>query len=348
MHQIVSPPDSAAARVRSVDLAKSLAILCVLLIHASSDVLTYGWAGSLRWLEGLFWGSISRGAVPLFLLCSGALLLDPRRELPVRHIWRRSIPHILLALLFWNLVYWLLALPGSGGLTLSALLRMEHAAHLYYLPVILLVYAALPVTRCLTAHAGRGILRYFLLFWLMFGVLLPTLRAFGCFDGFGSIFRQWPLPLAWSAIGYTVLGFALREHPLPQHLAVCLFAAGAAICFAGTWLLSVQAGALKTPLLEGFSPGPCLMAAGAFSLCVQAAKREPGPLDAAAQRLSRASFCIYLVHIAVLRLLIGAGLTANRFHPLLTVPALALLCGGLSWLIYALLSRLPRFRRWLI
>ena len=70
-----------------VDCAKSLAISFVLLIHASADVLRGGAVGSGYWLEGLFWNSLSRGAVPLFLLCSGALFLDPDRPVTARHIW---------------------------------------------------------------------------------------------------------------------------------------------------------------------------------------------------------------------------------------------------------------------
>ena len=148
--------------------------------------------------------------------------------------------------------------------------------------------------------------------------------------------------MAWSAIGCTVLGDALRRHPLTARCAGLLFAAGFLLCFAGTWLLSAKAGELKTPFLEGFSPGPCLMAAGLFSLCTQ-----PQRLHRPVERLSRASFCIYLVHIAALRLLGALGLHANRFA-MLSIPAVAVLCGAISYFIYLPLSRLPWIKRWLI
>ena len=63
METISAPRPS--ARVRAVDLAKCFAIFFVLLIHAVSDVLRYAPVGSIHWLSGLFWGSISRSAVPL-------------------------------------------------------------------------------------------------------------------------------------------------------------------------------------------------------------------------------------------------------------------------------------------
>ena len=88
-------------RVRQVDLAKCFAIIGVLLIHASGEGLFYLEIGSRPWMQSLFWGSISRFAVPLFFLCSGALLLGDARKVTTRHVWTRSIPHMLAALMFW-------------------------------------------------------------------------------------------------------------------------------------------------------------------------------------------------------------------------------------------------------
>ena len=82
-----------SARVRSIDLAKSIAIACVVLIHVASGPLLWEAPNTGRWMQSLLWGSASRFAVPLFFLCSGALLLDENRGADARHIWTRSIPH---------------------------------------------------------------------------------------------------------------------------------------------------------------------------------------------------------------------------------------------------------------
>ena len=89
------------------------------------------------------------------------------------------------------------------------------------------------------------------------------------------------------------------------------------------------------------------MSAGMFSLCVHCVPRLPRRLNSATERLSRASFCIYLVHIAVLRLLYALGLSTN-WLPALSIPAVAILCGALSTCLYLLLSRIPWVNRWLI
>ena len=245
---------AAPSRVRSVDCAKCLAIFCVLLIHAASDVLRGGPISSIRWLSGLFWGSVSRGAVPLFLLCSGALLLDAERTISARHIWRRNIPHMLLALFFWAAVYKAIGLLTAGQTDAAALrgavrdwLLWQHEGHLYYLPVILLVYAALPLTRTFTAHADAKTMRYFLAFWFAFGVLLPTFRQLGLLQDFGGIVRQWPLPMVWSAIGCTVLGDALCR----RRLFALLCGDVAALCESWGAENAVSGGLLARPVPDG-------------------------------------------------------------------------------------------------
>lgn len=85
-----TPEAMTGSRIAAVDYAKTLAIVCVVTIHVSSEVLLGRQIGSAAWLEGLFWSSLARGAVPLFLMCSGVLFLDRSGGLSVRRIWKRN------------------------------------------------------------------------------------------------------------------------------------------------------------------------------------------------------------------------------------------------------------------
>ena len=324
-----TPEAMTGSRIAAVDYAKTLAIVCVVMIHVSSEVLLGRQIGSDAWLEGLFWSSLARGAVPLFLMCSGVLFLGRSGGLSVRRIWKRNIPHILLALL--------------------ELWCGQHEGHLYFLHIMLLVYAALPVTYTFAANADEKTERYALAFWIVSGVLLPTAKGLGLLHAFSGIFLQWPLTLAWGAIGCTWLGhFLIKRKPLPVHLTAAMILAGFLICFAGTWLRSVRAGKLSAQLLEGLSPGPCLIAAGVFSLCMRVGKKGYGKLARMAKALSGGSFCVYLAHLLVLRALTRAGLSTGCFRPAVSVPFLTLLCLLGSYCIYLILKRIPWVNRWLI
>ena len=68
-------------RILWVDWAKFLAIFFILIIHCSSDFLTGGIIGSSNWLITLFFESISRWGIIVFVMVSGFLLLRKEYEL---------------------------------------------------------------------------------------------------------------------------------------------------------------------------------------------------------------------------------------------------------------------------
>ena len=128
-------PSPAVPRNGAVDVLKALAIVGTVTIHASTAAYYDGF-GSLPWLSAIFWGTISRWAVPVFFLCSGALLLDPDRDLSLRKLWGRNILHILLAMWVWAFAYKVYGLL-PGGITLAGLwqgakevLLFHHEFHL--------------------------------------------------------------------------------------------------------------------------------------------------------------------------------------------------------------------------
>ena len=172
-----------------VDAAKTAAIFGTLLIHASAAGGFAGAPGSFGWTSALFWNCLLRSAVPVFFLCSGALLLPPEKEVTVRRVWTKYIPRILAALLFWAAAYegveLLRGWRAAGVLERTALRQaalnlvlFHHKNHLYYLHIILLVYAVLPLTRRLVAAADRRLLNYALGIWFVLGCLAPTLKFF--------------------------------------------------------------------------------------------------------------------------------------------------------------------------
>lgn len=56
----------------------------------------------MSWLAGLLWSALSHAAVPLFLMASGALLLDPTRELSLKKLYTKNFPRLLAAMLVWE------------------------------------------------------------------------------------------------------------------------------------------------------------------------------------------------------------------------------------------------------
>jgi len=298
---------SEQTRDAAIDLVKTLAIVGVVIIHLCSFAHPFG---SADWTLSVFLASAVRASVPLFFMCSGALFLDPGRILPTGRLWRRYIPRIAAALFVWAGFYALLDLcaaqtftPAAFAQKLRDLLLFRHEFHLYYLHITLLFYALIPVVRVFTAHATQHELGYALGIWFAVGILYPTLCTFYPFSQLSGIPAQWLLNMSWASVGYGLLGYYLKRYPLPRRGCVFLAACGLVFTFGATLLLSYRAGQLDQRLFEGMSIGPALMAAGIFGLCRHAVPQLRPAASAATAWLSRASFCIYLVHVLFLRLL---------------------------------------------
>lgn len=339
----------------AVDLAKALAICAVVCIHCSANHFAHHPVGSPQWLVTCFWGSVSRWAVPVFLMCSGALMNAPGRDLPLKKLFSRYLLRLALSLAVWAGLYELLRIyMGRGGAPLGQLavqgaknwLTGGTYYHLYYFYFAFALYLALPLTRLIAKHASRAEQRYLLALWLTAGGLLPLCKYIPPFSLMGSSLLRYVLPAIFLSPGLGLLGWYLGQHP-PKHWGgpALLFLTGFAVTFGGTWRRSAAAGALDQFFLDGFGLFVLLMAAGLFRLCqCWAGRREGAPQ--AVLFVSQASFCVYLIHPYF------QWLTRQAFFealpPVWSIPVQAALLLGLSMGAYALLQRVPVVNRWLI
>lgn len=346
-------------RSAAVDAAKTAAIFGTLLIHASAAG-GFSWpTGAANWMASLFWNCLLRCAVPVFFLCSGALLLPPEKEVTISTVWRRYLPRILIALFFWAAAYagWdLFLVKHRTGVVESAaiyqaakdLLAFRHKSHLYYLHIILLVYALLPLTRLVAQKADRRLARYALGVWFVLGSILPTLRQFPPFSAMGGIPAQCVVNLTWGAVGYGLLGFYLtgegRRHRPRVFAGIYLL--GFALTFGATLAMSLSRGELYLGFLQGYAPGVCLQAVGIYGFCVSAFSGKP--VWRGVETISKASFCIYLVHLFFLDFLGSHGLSASQYPPLWAVPCLAGGAFAFGFAVWLVLRRIPVVNRFLI
>ncbi|MFG6350788.1 MAG: acyltransferase family protein [Oscillospiraceae bacterium] len=347
-------PIQAPGRDTGLDFVRALAIVLVVLTHCASAGLS-GAVGAFDWWCSLAWGSLARPSVPLFFMCTGALMLCRDSTTP-RRILIHNLPRILCAMFVWALAYRLYWLWETNELTRATLwdsvkrtLLLQHEFHFYYLHVLLLVYAFLPAVRVFVRSASRRELEYLLGLWAVTGILLPLLRNFWPFTLVYQIGARYMMNMAYSAIGYALLGHYLRRYGpsiRPGWFAVA-YLSGLVFTFSGCAAMSLRDGALNEIFLEGMSPGPMLMAAGLFGLIITR-KAWPAPVARLTGRLARASFCIYLVHVFFLRRLNLLGLSAGASPCLLSIPLVCLLLLAAGWLTWEGLRHIPIVRTYLI
>ena len=123
-------------------------------------------------------------AVPVFIMVTGALLLDPKKEITVSKIFSKYILRVLLALVFAVLVFALFDAcmngDGIGFETFTSafvkLIEGKSWSHLWYLYLLMGLYLLLPAYRAVAAHVSDKEYRYLLIVLAVFLLLLPQLE----------------------------------------------------------------------------------------------------------------------------------------------------------------------------
>ncbi len=341
-------------RNKGIDLTKSIAILCVLFIHAGSAFYAFPVASS-AWNTLLVYGSLVRAGVPLFLMCSGALLLNTEKKLSLKRLYTHNLPRILAAMVFWGYTYKLWHLYEQNAFSAPALwnafkevLFFNQEFHFYYLHIILLVYILLPVMRVLTASADQNTLKYALLLWFALGILYPTVIGFWPFTLFSGMTPQYLINMTYASVGYGLYGWYLTKHPLSKIVGILSGLSGFLVILIGTYALSARQNALNELLFSGMTVGTFLLATGIYTLCTHIGEKMGERLCAVTKYVSKASFCLYLTHMFGIYLLARHGFSVASSNPIYAVPltVLILFAGGLA--VYAVLSHIPVVNKWLV
>lgn len=95
-------------RVGYFDILRIVSIFFVIVIHVTSVGLRLCETATPTWNVNWLLNSVSRWAVPVFFMVSGALFLEPSREITLKKLYKKSIFHIVVCIIVWGFFYSLL------------------------------------------------------------------------------------------------------------------------------------------------------------------------------------------------------------------------------------------------
>lgn len=335
----------------SIDLVKAVAIIFVVVIHSCTFSFP---VSSNEWSVSLFYRALSGSAVPLFLMASGGILLNPQKEISLKKLYFKNILRIALAMFFWGFAYKIWHLYEISAVSLENVLLsvkelffFNQEFHFYYMHIILIVYVFLPVTRIIIANSSKKQLEYLLAVWFIFAIVYPTVWRYSPFNEFGGMTTMYGINLTYASIGYGVLGYYLLKHPFSKWISAIIFIAGFLMTFVLTYYKSNECDALYEHFLAGNGVPVCLMAIGFFSF-VQKTNIKKRVVVKTISYVSKASFCVYLIHILVMYILKKNGINTKFAPVIFSIPAYAISIFSISVFAYFILSKIPLIKKWLI
>lgn len=178
----------------SLDVARIFGALAVIMIHTSGVFLVGYGEASTEFAVGNIFDSISRFGVPLFVMISGALMLDENKEISLHKLFDRNIKNIVLLLILWSAFYDIVynivfALWKEKELNVKNIIYsfIMGQTHMWYLYMLVGLYLITPFLRSFVRKENRKMVMLFIVISLLSQFTRPTLEK---------------LTLIWEEFGY--------------------------------------------------------------------------------------------------------------------------------------------------
>jgi surface polysaccharide O-acyltransferase-like enzyme len=340
-----------------VDLIRTVAIVLVILLHASIEqvpaIVGVTSNVAVQWWSVNIYDSLSRPGVPLFVMLSGALLLQPSKvNEPLRVFFKKRASRIALPFLFWGAAYFAWRIfVNHETLTLYSIgkgIVWGPYIHFWFIYMLIGLYLVTPLLRVFVAHADRRLLRYFLVLWLVGTAVVPLLSLFVDYSLNNNVF------LLTGYVGYFLLGLYL----LKVRLRKAVLFAGSLLGFVwtavGTYLITASIGGSQQYFFyDNLSLGVILASVTLFLLLSampysKVQERFP-KLSRLLHFISINSLGIYLFHFMVLETLqrgyLGIKISLTTINPIVEIPLLTVVTLVICLLVLYPLKKIPLIKK---
>lgn len=307
-------------RQTELDILRLLATLAVIMVHAGlnpqtdSDAIRqvyYGLHAAIVW------------CVPAFFMISGRFFLDVERNVDIRKLVTRSIPHLIIPFLVWSGAYTIYSIISGNydHLNIFGIITefIYGPYHLWFLYALAGLYLLTPLLRKIAADEKTLI--YFL---LLFFAVNVTMEYLIYLPKVGSIVETFTKRLGLQTMsgyaGYFMLGYYLnlKKSTMQKRTEAVIYALGSIMLIA-----TVVAECLGTPemretnfIKQYLKPNVILYSAALYTLFIKRVSRLRISEKACRMfsLLTECGFGVYCIH-AIL----------NEFIPTPILPSLPLM-----------------------
>jgi surface polysaccharide O-acyltransferase-like enzyme len=356
-----------------VDLVRTVAIVGVLLLHAAND-LTIQQMNNLeiyRWTIVDIYQSIGRIGVPLFVLLTGALLLQPSKlNEPIGTFFKKRWLRIGLPFIFWGATYFawdyfvdrqINQQSFSTSSVIQGILNGPYY-HFWYLYMLVGLYLFTPILRIVVAHAERNLIKYIIVVWFFSVAVLPLLGLFGPYY-LDSIVLTIP-----EYVGFFLLGaFLLTVQKRSRSSLAIFMTVGLALTAIGTYALAATVGGGTMYFFQQYISPTMILASVMLFLLLNTVqppipnqiltnqKETKGKVSRHPRvawllhKISENTLPIFLFHVIILECLqkgyFGFTLNGNTLNSIIGVPIAAALTLFICLGIIIPLKKVPILKR---
>lgn len=323
----------------SLDIMRIMACIAVIVVHTAGTGLMPGRdypLMSIEWITCFVWNLLSKWAVPLFVMVTGTIFLDPKKNVTITKLFRNNILKLLVVLIFWSAFYTYFCNGTFFPLGMAS-------GHLWYLSMIIGLYFTIPIIR----NIPNKIRDYFLIVWIVF--LVYDFIAKLCHI---IVLQEVEHYMFTGYVGYMLLGDWCRRMRDNMKLSVVLIIIATFVLLLSL-ILSLFLSKIQNEtilyLFGYFSPITVVVAVGVYFVSSMFSIRLDGldKLQRFVANISANTLGIYLIHMF---LLIQGYTRVVRFvpSPIIFIPLIV--CGVfvLGYLITIVLKKIPFVGKYIV
>jgi len=323
-----------------------LAAIAVIFVHISQGVMKISdGIGSMQWWVANIYQALTYWGVPVFVMISGALLLNPSREyVNSKEFYNKRVKRLLPPLIFWSIVYILWSFlkakvtHTSYGISdiVNQLIMGTPYYHLWYVYMVFGLYLITPYLRKVIKYSTKEEL------FVIVGLVM-FLSIVSVYSNGGSIETVIFLQKFPYYIGYFVLGYLIMKYSycVPTIVHVLFF------------MLSVLATIIGAAIVESpymmynnFSPTMIITAVSLMFIIKSLHKKIPIKKEIR-EKLASFSLGAYLIHPLILSVIkkfnyFDIDLKSYSFF---AIPFFVFIIVVISILIAYIMSKIPYLRR---
>jgi surface polysaccharide O-acyltransferase-like enzyme len=314
------------------------------------------------WWASDIYNSLARSAVPLFVMLTGALLLQPAKvNEPLKVFFKKRFNRIGLPIIFWGAAYFAWRyFVNSEVLTSNSIIQGILAGpyyHFWYLYALIGLYLLTPVLRVIVTYANWNIVKYLLVIWFVGTGIIPL---FGLYQGISAqiTWFQATVFILTGLIGYFVLGAYIAKMKIRPSILYLIFAVSLVWTIIGTYIIVGTLGERYSQFFFDASSVNVIITSVVFFLMLSTIQHPKTLVSGAAEQairvprttriiqvISQNTLPIYLFHVMVLETLqkgyLGFKISVTTINPVIEIPLITALTLFICLAVIVPLKKIP-------
>ena len=337
-------------RNQNLDLLRVIATFMVVRLHVSAGYVQNNLQNpNIYFTIGNFFNSITRVSVPIFVMLSGAFVLDNPKNKEYRKFYNKTFKKIIKPTLIWSLIYFIYNIlmqivrqSLDSGINLSSIdfitplndwIHGSPFYHLWYMYMIIGLYAITPVLIRIKDDIGDDHTLKLGWFLILLGMIIKLTSTL-----------YWPIMFILY-LGYFVLGYSLKKYYLLNPSKSYKYALGSIISALLVFIFTeiiVRNKLMPNNQLFFYSNLTIFVVSGSICMFIAFLNIKSIHSYKLSGKLVKQSFYIYLTHAGILNILDfckGEILPYWNPNPLFYIPLRSIFVFTLSYILSLIIQR---------